>query len=263
MLRRLCSVVVIAIILLSPVVSAQPRADEPEQASTTRGVTKSEMVLIPGGEFEMGKEGKDDHGPAHMVYLDEFYMDKYEVTNAQYAEFCEATERNLPEFWGMDHFRSGPDFPNHPVTGISWHDAEAYAEWAGKRLPSESEWEYAARGGLVGKDYPGGDKIDSSTANFSRADKGGTIAVASYPANGFGLHDMVGNVGEWVADYYAGDYYKACPDKNPAGPDEGKFRVFRGGGWHTGPGCSKVFYRNGLPPNWVDFNVGFRCARDR
>jgi formylglycine-generating enzyme required for sulfatase activity len=253
----------IATILLGLLVSPQLWADEPEQESATSGVTKPEMVLIPGGEFEMGKDGKDDHSPAHRVYIDEFYMDKYEVTNAQYAEFCLSTDRSLPEFWDIDHFRSGPDFPNHPVTGISWYDAAAYAKWAGKRLPTEAEWECAARGGLVGRDYPGGDAIDSSSANFSKAEMGGPVAVASYPANGFGLHDMAGNVGEWVADYYADDYYEASPDKSPAGPEEGKFRVFRGGGWHTGPGCSKVFYRNGLPPNWLDFNVGFRCAKDR
>ena len=223
----------------------------------------TEMILIPGGEFEMGKKGKDDHSPAHEVYIDEFYMDKYEVTNAQYFEFCQATDRNLPEFWGMDHFRSGPDFPNHPVTGISWYDAKTYAEWAGKRLPTEAEWEYAARGGFVGKDYPHGDKIDSTNTNFSKAERGGTVPVGSYPPNGFGLHDMVGNVVEWVADYYGSDYYKESPAENPTGPKDGKFRGIRGGGWHTGPSCSKVFYRNGLPPGLLDFNVGFRCAKDR
>ena len=263
MLKIGWSTVLIATFVLGLMVSPQLLADESGQEDATGGVTKPEMVLVPGGEFEMGKKGKDDHSPAHRVYIDEFYLDKYEVTNAQYAEFCLATDRNLPEFWEIDHFRSGPDFPNHPVTGISWYDAKAYAEWAGKRLPTEAEWECAARGGLAGRDYPGGDKIDSSNANFSKAEKGGTLAVASYPANAFGLHDMVGNAGEWVADYYAGNYYEASPDKNPTGPEEGKFRVFRGGGWHTGPGCSKVFYRNGLPPNWVDFNVGFRCAKDR
>jgi iron(II)-dependent oxidoreductase len=255
--------VLIATILLGFASPPELSADEPEQESREHSVTKSEMVLIPAGEFKMGKKGEDHHSPEHTVYIDEFYMDKCEVTNAQYAEFCQATDRNLPEFWGMDHFRSGPDFPDHPVTGISWYDARAYAEWAEKRLPTEAEWEYAARGGLAGKDYPGGDEIDPSTANFSKAEKGGTVAVESYPANGFGLHDMAGNVGEWVADYYARDYYKASPDKNPAGPDEGKFRVFRGGGWHTGPYCSKVFFRNALPANWLDFNVGFRCASDR
>jgi formylglycine-generating enzyme required for sulfatase activity len=250
-------------VLISLVFAPQLPADEPEPEKAAVGVTEQEMVLVPGGEFEMGKKGDDDHSPAHTIHIDAFYIDKYEVTNAQYAEFCEATERNLPEFWGMKDFRSGPDFPNHPVTGVSWYDAEAYAEWTGKRLPTEAEWEYAARGGLAGEDYPCGDRIDATLANFSRSEKGGSVPVASYPANGFGLHDMVGNVSEWVADYYSGDYYKKSPDKNPTGPKEGKFRVFRGGGWHTGPGCSKVFYRNGLPPNWVDFNVGFRCAKDR
>jgi iron(II)-dependent oxidoreductase len=247
-----CHRILIAAVMLVATLASWPAADE----------TESQMVLIPAGEFEMGEKGKGDHAPVHTVYIDAFYMDQYEVTNAEYLEFCQDTDRQLPEFWGMDEFRSGPDFPNHPVIGVSRYDAEAYAKWADKRLPTEAEWEYAARGGLSGKKYPNGNDIDSSMANFTKAEKGGTVPVGSYPPNGFGLYDMAGNVLEWVADFYDGDYYSESPRENPTGPKDGRFYVIRGGGWHSGPSCNRVFWRNALPTGWVDFAVGFRCAKD-
>ncbi|UCH11218.1 MAG: formylglycine-generating enzyme family protein [Fidelibacterota bacterium] len=223
----------------------------------------SGMVLIPGGEFRMGKGVMGEHSPVHKVTIDSFYMDKYEVTNIEYYEFCQQTDRKLPEFWGMQAFHSGPDFPDHPVVGVSWSDATAYAKWASKRLPTEAEWEYAARGGLAGKDYPNGNDLDTTLANYSwKGITRGTMHIGSYAANGYGLYDMVGNVVEWVADYYDGSYYRKSPRRNPPGPKEGKFRVIRGGGWHSGPGCTRVYFRNALPGNWLDFNVGFRCAKD-
>jgi len=234
-----------------------------EQKSEDKETAETEMVLIPGGEFLMGKDGKGDHSLAHKVYIDSFYIDKYEVTNNDYLKFCKETERKLPEFWEMEKFNSGGDFPDHPVVGINWRDAKAYAEWAGKRLPTEAEWEYAARGGLVGMNYPNGDSLDSASANYSL--KGvvkGTLPVGSCPPNGYGLCDMAGNVGEWVSDYYDENYYQESPYDNPKGPEKGKFKVFRGGGWHSGPSCIRVYYRNALPKNWVDFAVGFRCAKD-
>jgi len=233
-----------------------------DQESEKSVVVQAELVLIPGGEFVMGEKGEGDHSPAHKVHIDSFYMDKYEVTNAQYLKFCEETGRQLPEFWGSKEFHNGPDFPNHPVVGISWRDAEDYAEWAGKRLPTEAEWEYAARGGLTGMNYPNGDELDSTLANYSLAGVDATAAVGNYPPNGYGLHDMAGNVWEWVADYYDEDCYKTSPSKNPGGPEDGRFKVIRGGSWHSGPGCNKVHYRNALPANWVDFAVGFRCVKD-
>ena len=123
----------------------------------------------------------------------------------------------------------------------------------------EAEWEYAALGGIEGKDFPNGDGLDSTLANFSSS---GTVPVGSYPTNGYGLCDMAGNVVEWVSDYYDGDYYENSPKKNPKGPDKGKFCVIRGGGWHSGKYCNRVVHRNALIKSWVDFNVGFRCARD-
>lgn len=227
------------------------------------------LALIPSGHFLMGADEGRDHSPVHNVYISSFLMDKYEVTNARYLQFCQATGHRLPAFWGMDQFRSGPRYPDHPVVGVSWLDAEAYATWIGVRLPTEAEWEYAARGGLAGKNYPNRDTLDTSDGNFVTSGKRGPVAVASYPPNGYGLHDMQGNVVEWVWDYYDAHYYASSPEANPRGPEAVdlrpepvRFRVIRGGGWHSGPYCSRVYYRNALPANWLDFNVGFRCVRD-
>lgn len=250
-------------ILFSLTLVLSVKCSKPNQQSQEMKELKAELILIPGGEFVMGKNGNGDYRPAHKVYLDSFYMDKYEVTNAQYLKFCQATERKLPEFWGMKNYHCGPDFLNHPVVGISWRDARAYAEWAGKRLPTEAEWEYAARGGLVGMNYPNGDELDTAEANYFVKDKArGTVVVGTYPPNGYGLHDMAGNVWEWISDYYDSEFYRNSPYKNPTGPDEGRFKVIRGGSWHSGPSCNRVYYRNALPGNWVDFAVGFRCVKD-
>ena len=236
-----------------------------ESIQSTSVPAEHELILIPGGEFTMGREPSDGQkyidNYAHKVFIDSFYIDKYEVTNAQYFAFCKATNHPLPEFWEMGLFNSGPEFPYHPVTGITWTSAKAYAEWKGMRLPTEAEWEYAARGGLVNKKFPAGDDLDSSMANYYGT-YGQTLKAGSFPPNGYGLYDMAGNVVEWVYDFYGKDYYLESVHKNPSGPVYGKRRVIRGGGWRSGKGCSTVFFRQSLRPNWVDYNVGFRCARD-
>lgn len=221
------------------------------------------MVLIPKGEFNMGKNspGTSDWQPEHKVTINSFYLDSKEITNSQYHEFCKDTKTSLPMFWDMKEFRCGLDFPDHPVVGVSFFDAEKYAKWAKKRLPTEAEWEYASRGGLADKKFPNGDMIDSTLANFGKK-YAGSLKVGSFQPNGFGLYDMAGNVWEWTSDNYQGDYYKTSPELNPKGPDNSRFKVIRGGSWHSGAMCIQNFFRNGLSPSWVDFAVGFRCAKD-
>ncbi len=240
----------------APAPGAQPGASA---ATIERDTT---MVLVPAGSFVMGEKGDDDNGPAHEVRLRAFRMDRHEVTNAEYEAFCRATGHKLPFFWGLDRFRSGPLYPDHPVIGVSQGEAADYADWRGKRLPTEAEWEYAARGGLVGMRFVYGNRLDSTMANYTRAHQDGPVAVGSYPPNGYGLHDMAGNVQEWVADRYGADYYAKSPVEDPRGPEKGGYRVVRGGGWYSGTMCVGVAVRYALPSGWCDFNVGFRCARD-
>lgn len=222
------------------------------------------MVLIPGGDFIMGKNTSNptDWQPEHQVSIDSFYMDKYEVTNKQYYEFCTKTKCALPEFWGSSQFKCSLDYPDHPVVGASFIDAERYAKWAGKRLPTEAEWEYALRGGLQNKNFPWGDLIDSTMVNYGKKYKS-TLKAGTFKPNGYGLFDMSGNVFEWTSDFYADNYYKISTDKNPKGPVTGRFKVIRGGSWHSGGMCQQTYYRNGLPVSWVDFAVGFRCVKDK
>jgi sulfatase modifying factor 1 len=225
----------------------------------------SSMVLVPGGEFMMGKDSERgfDFSPAHHVVVDSFLMDRCKVSNAAYFRFCRETGHRLPEFWDMDLFRCGEKYPDYPVIGISWYDAVKYAQWAGKRLPTEAEWEFAARGGLAGMEYPNGNtwkkerEMNKPGEWLNRTGK-----VQDDEPNGYGLFQMAGNVWEWTADAYSEDYYKTSPSNNPAGPLTGSNRVIRSGSWHSGPMCKKVYYRKGLPSNWVDFAVGFRCVKD-
>jgi sulfatase modifying factor 1 len=226
-------------------------------------VADLKMVLIPAGEFTMGKNssGTTDWQPEHKVSVDAFYMDKCEVTNKEYYEFCAQTGNPLPEFWGSLQFKCSLEYPDYPVVGVSFNDAIKYAQWAGKRLPTEAEWEYAARGGLPNSNYPWGNRIDSTLVNYGKKYKT-TVEVGSFIPNGYGLFDMGGNVWEWTMDNYEDNYYTNSPSQNPKGPISGRFKVIRGGSWHSGAMCIQTFYRNGLPASWVDFAVGFRCVKN-
>ena len=243
------------------------------------------MVLIPAGTFQMGSDDSDAQGdeePVHTVYVDAFYMDIYEVTNAQYKRFVDANPQwsksrisrsyhtgDYLQHWTGNSYPSGKG--NYPVTHVSWFAAMAYAQWAGKRLPTEAEWEKAARGGLVGKKYPWGDSIDSSRANYGR-NAGDTTPVGNYPRNGYGLYDMAGNVSEWCLDAYQKDFYTNSPYRNPiAGgtitSTTGNFinvttkRVLRGGSWFENPKFVRVPSRPWSPPAFAYDGYGFRCAR--
>jgi len=208
----------------------------------------SQMALIPAGTFEMGDSNWMERSrPVHRVELDEFYMDLREVTNGQYRVFMEQTGHREPSYWNDTKYNQ----TNQPVVGVDWNDAVAYAKWAGKRLPTEAEWEYAARGGLVGKRYPWGDEISHDDANYSETvgkDKWDRQAapVGSFEANGYGLYDMAGNVYEWCQDWYGENYYSSSPAKNPPGPGTGSYRVLRGGSWGNAAYALRVAARSNL-----------------
>jgi len=218
------------------------------------------MVLIPAGEFQMGSnDGGDSEKPVHTVYLDAFYMDVYEVTNARYKKFMDATGHKAPAYWSNSKFNS----PDQPVVSVSWHDAKAYCDWAGKRLPTEAEWEKAARGGLVGRKYPWGDNLTHDDANYSGTGGKDTwekpAPVGSFAPNGYGLYDMAGNVWEWCADWYDIGYYAKSPRGNPTGPSSGTYRVLRGGSWYYGPAtCAWRSATTSAGPPYGD--GGFRCV---
>ncbi len=221
-----------------------------------------EMVFIKGSAFLMGtRESKDE--PVHMVILGSFLMDKHEVTVKQYSEFLKAKKYDVPPEWQKQLTR-----PNHPVAYVSWDDANAYAKWADKRLPTEAEWEYAARGGLENKRYPWGDEPPESrpeqARRFGAENQKSLRQVNLYSANGFGLFDMADNAWEWCSDWFQFDYYKNSPDRNPRGPKTGSRRVVRGIIASSGFAaynfkCSTRFAQE---PNQKKRFIGFRCARD-
>jgi formylglycine-generating enzyme required for sulfatase activity len=213
-----------------------------------------DMVFVPGGIFIMGSEGGDpDERPAHEVEITPFYIDAHEVTNRQFKTFLEETRHRKPDFWHPDL-----DRPEDPIVGVSWYDAEAYASWTGKRLPTEAEWEYAARGGALKKKYPWGEEPDMQYANFSSF---GIAPVKSFKPNGYGLYDMIGNVWEWCADWYGRDYYSTSSIKNPKGPVTGTYKLLRGGAWYSNGEQVRVTNRYYSLPDSKSFHIGFRCVR--
>jgi sulfatase modifying factor 1 len=273
----------------------QPEKEYPEEQEETTATIPKEitgedgvaMVLIPAGEFQMGTDSSEmpqlvqwakdcyseanadlfkNETPRHTVYLDDFYMDKYEVTNALYKKFMDATKHETPKYWDDVRFNA----PEQPVVGISWHDAKAYAEWAGKRLPTEAEWEKAAQGGLLDKRFPWGDADpDGTQCNFADRDWTGTdlddghkftAPVGRFIPNGYGLYDMSGNVSEWCADWYDENYYSKSPGRNPTGPESGTLRILRGGSWNNFPYFLRVASRGTKEPSSRDSRLGFRCV---
>lgn len=245
-------------------------------ATVSLSAQAPDMVLIPAGEFQMGStNGERDEKPVHTVYLDAFYIDLHEVTIGEYKQFVKATNyRPLPNSVS----RTSPT-DQHPVVEVSWRDAMAYAQWAGKRLPTEAEWEKAARGGLISQEYPWGNTIDFRKANYNKNTKSGThnqrtTSVGTYPANGYGLYDMSGNVAEWCLDTYQRKFYAKEVYRNPvagAGNVQQAIanamlskerRVVRGGSWSFSAKGVRVANRLAEKPSLLSSDVGFRCARD-
>ena len=248
------------------------------------------MTLIPTGEFQMGsneEKANEREKPVHTVYIDGFCMDQYLVTNAQFKEFIDANPEWRKPQWFKKHISiayhngsylmhwSGDDFPDekddHPVTRVSWYAAMAYSQWIGKRLPTEAEWEKAARGGLVSKKYPWGDLIDSTMANFGNY-IGSTTDVGKYIPNGYDVFDITGNVSEWCLDEWDREFYKLSDKHNPVsgGSIENIVkdftiskvsRVIRGGSWYSAEHNARVSNRDGLTPWITNRIVGFRCVK--
>jgi formylglycine-generating enzyme required for sulfatase activity len=245
------------------------------------------MRLVPAGEFEMGSDADDalaecqkfrndcqrdwftNEEPPHEVYLDAFYMDKYEVTNALYKACEEAGECQPPQ----DTSRyDNPEYENHPVVYVNWNQAKAYCEWRGTstgsgytRLPTEAQWEKAARG-TDGRAYPWGEDIDCDRANYYDGNRycvGDTTPVDSYESgqSPYGIYNLAGNVWEWTADWYSETYYQSSPLKNPLGPDSGTSRVLRGGSWYDLVLGVRSANRYWVAPSHTGYDLGFRCAR--
>lgn len=245
------------------------------------------MVYVPEGEFSMGSDDyQDDEKPVHNVYLDAFWIDQYEVTNGMYAKCIVAKLCSVPIPDGFsvtffdsdsdsgqmffrylaeqsdffDQLATNPEFFSQPVTSLFWENANAYCHWAGRRLPTEAEWEKAARG-VDGRTYPWGEKIDCTKANFfSCVDNPSRIGSYEAGQSPYGVYDMAGNAMEWVADWYGKTYYQDSPYENPLGPESGLYRVFRGSSWGSDIVATRSANRPGLIAHIPTDFIGFRCA---
>ncbi len=227
------------------------------------------LLYVPAGEFQMGSEnGGSDEKPVHVVYLDAYWIDQTEVTNAMYAK-CVADgvcdQPSNSKSYTRDSYYGNSEFDNYPVIYVSWEDANNYCEWAERRLPTEAEWEKAAGwddDAQSQRTYPWGSAIDDTYANYNQ-NLGDTIAVRNYESGKsfYGAYDMAGNLWEWVNDWYSSDYYDNSLESNPLGPESGEYRVLRGGSWGNYVSNLRSAYRGRNDPSYTDSSNGFRCSR--
>lgn len=223
------------------------------------------LVPIPAGWFLMGCEtGQDNERPVHRIWVDQFLLAACQVSNAEYGRFLRATASLPPPFW------NNPDFsdPEQPVVGVSWHEVVRYCEWLSAstgrkfRLPTEAEWEHAARGGREGALYPWGDAPPQSLPGYADRWQSGPEPVGRGEPNGYGLYNMCDNVHEWCSDWYSPDYYSVSPERNPRGPETGERRASRGGSWRHHIKMSRCAARSSIPPEFQYADYGFRVACD-
>lgn len=250
----------------------------PEGARKRDSALPQEMALIPAGKFWMGRtnpgwrdaldtvpRAKMDDRPANLIELDAFYIDKTEVTNAEYAKYLQAKGIRPPWHWTEGRIPEGKE--KQAVSNVNWYEAADYCKWLGKRLPTEAEWEKAARGGLDRKPFPWGDLDDVGGGGRGAPPVAALrleapINVGSFKPNGYGLFDMIGNVMEWTSDWYELNYYAFMPKKNPQGPETGLYKSVRGAGWADRLGdLTTTYYRNFSDPELRAYTIGFRCAK--
>jgi formylglycine-generating enzyme required for sulfatase activity len=236
---------------------------------SAEGFAEPVMVRIPEGWFTMGWNfGRDDERPEHRVWVDAFELAAYQVTNRDYARFLAETKPEKPLHWPLHWGDPSFNHAGQPVVAISWFGAVAYCAWLSKRsgrryrLPSEAEWERAARGGLEGKLYPWGDEPPETLPDYAARWESGPEPVGRYAPNGFGLYNIGDNVHEWCSDWYDPGYYARSPERNPEGPAEGKRRASRGGSWRHHIKVSRCAARSSIPPEFKYADYGFRVARD-
>lgn len=236
------------------------RLDEKTATIKTKSLSKKDrlfnMVLIAEGTFFIGSDKEKDEFPIHEVWVDSFYMDIYEVRNGEFAEFLEKSGYKPKSEFDIKLLKDNKDYA---IVNVTWYDAKAYADWLGKRLPTEAEWEKAARGGLKQQKYPWGNIADSSKANYSST---GSTKIGNYDPNSFGLYDMAGNVCEWCHDWYSPAYYQDSPNKNPMGPQRGVYKVIRGGSWLDDINKLRCSARQCELPIFRHEYLGFRCAKN-
>jgi formylglycine-generating enzyme required for sulfatase activity len=254
-------------LLATPTVTSIPASATPAPSAITdaQGIN---MVLVPTGKFIMGSNnGNLDERPAREVELDAFYMDLYEVTNSSYQICVIAGACTRPALEALGSFLTNyydePEYGDYPVVYVNWFQARSYCSWRGAKLPTEAQWEKAARG-TDSPIYPWGPYISCDRANYGYCTQS-TSAVGSYAegTSPYGLHDMAGNVWEWTADWYSDAYYQISPfPSNPTGPDTGLFRVLRGGSFADDDKSQRSSFRNKDLPESFNWNIGFRCARD-
>jgi len=223
------------------------------------------LISIPAGWFVMGCEsGQDNEKPVHRVWIDGFRLAATQVTNSEYSIFLGETGALPPPFWTDPDFRH----PDQPVVGVSWHEAMRYYEWLsartgkGFRLPTEPEWERAARGGKESALYPWGETPPEQLPGYADRWKSGPEPVGRAEPNAFGLYNMCDNVHEWCSDWFDVNYYAVSPDRNPRGPDTGTRRASRGGSWRHQVKMSRCATRSSIPPEFQYADYGFRIACD-